>query len=409
MNLQRKRHEAVSTARERRYPRWLLALATLVIAGCSTEASQSPPTPTGVPVQAAEVIYKPVELKTVHTGRIEAAERVELRPRVSGYVDAVLYREGGVVKAGQKLFRIDSRPFEAALMRARAELARAEARANVAGSEAARAERLFALNAISGEERERRQATHAEAQAQAEAARAGVRMAELDLEFASVTAPVSGRAGRAMVTKGNFVAAGSQQAPLTTLTSVDPIHVYFDIGEGPLAALAATMGTRKPGWRVRVLGEDLQSELATGTVDFTDNEIARGSGTLRLRARLANPRGALLPGMFVRVELGTGERRQAILVDEKAIGTDQGQRHVLVVREDRLLEYRPVKVGAMVEGLRVIEAGLKPGESIVVNGLTRVRPGTLVAAQTVPMLGTARSPAPADLAGKSRASQNRPS
>lgn len=382
------------------------AAASLVLGACS-QAPASSPGAALPPTPVAEVLVRSVEVSSTHTARVEAAQRVELRPRVSGVIEAVLFQEGDLVSVGQTLFRIDPRPFDAALQRAAAELAHAEARLVLARAEAARADRLGEQQAISVEERERRRAAALEAQARADAARAALSTARLDREFADVKAPIPGRAGRALVTRGNFVAAGMQQSALTTIVSAQPLHVYLDVSDGPLAAEVAAARqqgqARLKAWRARVLAPGGSRVLAEGPIDFADNEIMAGTGTLRLRARVPATDAGLMPGMFARVQLVTGERREAVLIDDKAVGADQGQRYVLVAKPDNVLEYRPVKLGPLADGLRVVQSGLAAGDAIVVSGLTRVRPGTRIDPQRVAMGAQPAEPARADnrRAGKS--------
>jgi RND family efflux transporter MFP subunit len=366
-------------------------LAAAVMVACQPAVSPAtaaatdaaPPAPS---VMVAPAVQRTLEQAVTHVGRIEASQRVELRPRVAGHIEAVLFKEGELVRAGQPLFRIDTRPFDAALERARAELRLAKARETLTHSEAERAQRLAAEQAISAEELERGVAALAEAQARAAAAQAAVQSASLDREFAVIHAPISGRIGRALVTAGNYVGAGGSQPPLATLVATSPLHVLFDVAEPAiLERLAAERSTAK--WRARVLDARTGRELALAPIDFSDNEIVAGAGTLRLRARIDNPSAPLVPGQFVRAQLTTGDAQPTLLVQDKAIGTDQGRRYVLVVNDQHALEYRPVTVGPLHHDLRVVTSGLRAGERIVVSGLMRVRPGMTVQPQSVAMDG----------------------
>lgn len=341
-------------------------------------AAGGPARPPAVPV--VDVRSAPVDGGPAQLARVEAAQRVDVQPRVGGHIAEVLFREGDRVHAGQALFRIDPRPFDAAVARARAELALAAAREELAANEAGRAQRLAAEAAIAAEELERRQAARAEAGARRSAAEAALRTAELDREFSVIRSPIDGRIGRALVTAGNYVDAGSRQSPLATIVSVSPLHVHFDVAAPEVVAQAAQARTGGR-WTVRILDADGRRELARAPVDFADNEIAAGTGTLRLRARVDAPGAAMLPGQFVRVQLATGDRRQALMVPEKAIGTDQGRRFVYVVGADGKVEYRTVELGAAQGGQRIVAAGLAAGEQVVVNGLMRVRPGMTVQPQ----------------------------
>jgi len=359
----------------------LLAAAALsacqpAIAPAQAAAATEAP---AVPVVAVSELL--IETGSTQVARVEAAERVELRARVSGPIEAVLFKEGDLVRAGQPLVRIDSRTFDAAALRAQAEFNLASAREALARSEAARAERLASEQAIAEEEAERRIAAHAEAKARRDAAAAALNSAQLDREFAVVRAPISGRIGRALVTTGNIVGAGANGAPLATIVSVAPLHVHFDVAD---AAVIARLGTTRStaGWQARLLDADGQRELARAPIDFADNEIVASTGTLRLRARIDQPGPTrLLPGQFVRVQLSTGATQGALAVPDKAIGTDQGKRFVLVVAADGKVEYRPVQVGAQHLEQRVVSAGLKAGEQVIVSGLMRVRPGMTVRPQ----------------------------
>lgn len=364
-------------------------LAAAVLAACQpavapASAAAAIAAPAAPSVMVAPVLQKNVEHAVTHVGRVESSGRVELRPRVAGHIHAVLFKEGELVREGQPLFRIDTRPFEATLQRARAELKLAKAREGLARAEAERAQRLAAEQAMSAEELERRSAAHAEAQARADAAAAAVQAAALDLEFAVVRAPISGRIGRALVTPGNFVAAGGSQ-PLATLVATSPLHVHFDVAEPAILERLSSGRNSAASWRAHVLDPRSGREIAVAPIDFADNEVVAGAGTLRLRARIDHPGAALVPGQFVRARLATDHAQATLLVKDAAIGTDQGRRYVLVVNDQQALEYRPVTVGAMHEDLRIVSAGLKPGERIVVSGLMRVRPGMTVQPQAVAM------------------------
>jgi RND family efflux transporter MFP subunit len=363
----------------------LIAAAVLVacqpVVSPASATAAPPPAPT---VMVAPVLERAVDQAVTHVGRVEAAQRVEIRPRVAGHVDAVLFREGEVVRAGQPLFRIDTRPFDAALDRARAEFKLTKAREALARGEAERAQRLVAEDAISAEEFERRAAALAEAQARSAAAQAAVQSAALDREFAVIQAPIGGRIGRALVTAGNYVGAGAMQPPLATLVATAPLHVHFDVADPALLQrLASDRTTAK--WRAKVLDARTGQQLTLAPIDFADNEIVAGVGTMRLRARVDSATTTLVPGQFVRAQLTTGEAQDALLVQDKAIGTEQGQRFVLVVKPDQQVEHRRVSVGALHGDLRVITSGLKAGERIVVSGLMRTRPGMKVQPQAVAM------------------------
>lgn len=362
----------------------LIAAATIV--GCQPAAGNAAATPSASPaplpvVQVAAVQQRAVAPQLSQVGRVEAAHRVEVRPRVAGHIQAVLFRDGDIVRAGQPLFRIDPRPFDVALERARAELQLARAKESLARSEAERAQHLASGKAISTQEVERRTAAHAEAVALSAAAQSAVRAAALDREFAVITAPATGRIGRTLATPGNYVGAGAGQ-PLATLTAVSPLHVYFDVGDAALIGQLA--GQRKPGrWQARILDPQSSALLAAAPIDFVDNEMVAGTGTLRMRARIDRPIPGLVPGQFVRVQL-SGPPADSLLVPEKAIATDQGQRFVLVVQPDQQVAYRAVQLGPSHGDERVIASGLQAGDRVVVSGLMKVRPGMKVQPQGAP-------------------------
>ena len=353
-------------------------------AACARAEAQpaAPPPPT---VTVATVVEQPVTEWDEFTGRLEAVDTVAVRPRVSGFVSKVTFDEGAVVKKGDVLFQIDARPFQAEVDRLRAERSRAEAVIDRAGSELERAERLRAENAMSREEFDRRSAFAREAKAQAAAVSAALAAAELNLEFTQVTAPISGRVGRAIVTEGNLVSTGPGEATLlTTLVSIDPIHAHFDADESIFLKYVelARQGRRQ---NARSARQPIAMELAgetnyprQGELDFLDNRLDPSTGTIRGRALFRNPTGDLTPGLFVRLRLPGTSQYAGVLIDDRAVGTDLDKRFVFVVKPDRTIEYRPVTLGPLVDGLRVIRDGLAPGEQIVVNGLQRVRPGVTV-------------------------------
>lgn len=356
----------------------LIACQPLVAPAQAAAGSPAAPQVTVAPVE-----QRPVAPVFAQVGRVEAAQRVEIRARVAGHLDAVLFREGQIVRAGQPLFRIDTRPYDAAWGKARAELMLARAQEAQARNEAERAQRLLGEQAIARQEAERRAAAHAEAQARVASAEAALQSATLDREFALVTAPATGRIGRALVTAGNYVAAGAQGAPLATLTTVAPLHVYFDVGDAELISQIATR--RDTGrWHARIVDAHSGAPIANAPVDFVDHEVVARAGTLRLRARVDRAEG-LMPGQFVRVQLA-GEPRDSLLVPEKAVGTEQGRRFVLVVTPQGQVDYRPVETGALHGEHRIVTQGLKAGERVIVSGLMRVRPG--MAVQAVPAADT---------------------
>jgi len=319
------------------------------------------------------------------TGRIEAVESVEIRPRVTGYIESVNFTEGSTVRKDDLLFVIDPRPYRAALDKASAELTRAKARAELALSDVTRSEKLLAIRAVSQEEYDQRVNSAREANATVEAAKAAVETAKLDLSFTRVTSPISGRVSKAEVTAGNLVSAGNGSAPLlTTVVSVDPIYVSFD-GDEQVYLKYTELARRGERQSSRDAANPVQMGLAnedgyphTGTMVFVDNRIDPRTGTIRARASFSNKDGYFTPGLFARVKLLGHNSYAAVLVDDRAIGTDQSQKFVYVVDAESKVTYRAVKIGRLTDGLRIVLEGLSPGENVVVNGLQRVHPGTVV-------------------------------
>jgi RND family efflux transporter MFP subunit len=351
-------------------------------------------------MQAPQVTVAPAVERVVadwdeFTGHFEAVNSVEVRPRVGGLVERVGFVEGALVRQGDVLFVIDSRPFQAEVARAEAVLAQARTRNQLAGMEVERAQKLVNSQAISREELDARTSGRAEGDAGVRAAEAAVRVARLNLEWTVVRAPISGRVGRAEITAGNIVQAGP--TVLTTIVSLDPIYVYFDTDEQAYLKYMTAQGAGPTGREVLVGLANESGFPHQGRLNFVDNRVDGASGTIRARAVLSNPNGQFTPGLFARVRLLGGQRHPATLVQDGAIGTDQDRKFVLVLKSDTTVEYRPVVTGPIVEGLRTIQSGLKPGERVVINGLMRVRPGMKVAAKTVPMV-VAESVAPAPAA-----------
>ncbi len=362
--------------------------AMLALAGCQEAApSAAPAKPPTVPV--AEVMVRPVTPFVEFTGSLTAVKRVELRPRVAGYIEGVSVPEGQYVEKGRALFHIDPRQFQATLNAAAARLREAQAAWQLAQAEHARAEKLFAQKVVARDRLDTATAALHAGQAQVEAAKAALETAKLDLGFARVMAPISGRVGQALVTEGNYVASGV--TPLTTIVSVDPLHVYFDVDERTyLRSLAAGRASASPqapqASKVMVALLTDKTYSRAGRVDYLANTSDRATGTVRVRAVVANPDGRLTPGLFAKVKLETGAPQARVLISDQSIGTDQGSRYVLVVGKDDKTEYRPIELGSVVDGLRVVEQGLQPGERIVVKGL--VRPGMQITPQTAAIDGT---------------------
>jgi RND family efflux transporter MFP subunit len=348
--------------------------AVMLSAACATEAKSvsEPPAPT-VSVVAAE--RRNIGLENTFTGRVDAVHTVELRPRVGGSLDKVLFREGETVREGAPLFEIDRRPYAIALRRAEADAATVDAQLARAREELQRAERLVAADAVSVEELERRRAEVGTLEGKRDAARAAVQDASLHLEFTTVHAPVGGRIGRAEVMPGNLVSGGPTGGTrLAVLHSIDPIYVYFDLDP---ATAAAAMQTPRSAWRASVSLLDGGSAV-TGPIDFVDNGVGIQTGTLKIRARLANSNGRFVPGSVVKVAFRYGTAEGATVVPERAIGTDQGSRYVLVAGGDGIVQYRPVSLGAKSGSWRVVNDAVRAGDQIVLPGLPGLRPGMKV-------------------------------
>jgi multidrug efflux system membrane fusion protein len=375
-----------------------MATAAILNVGCSSSAQpKSTASPAPVEVSVAEVICKQLGDSDEFTGRLEAVNSVEVRPRVSGYLQSVHFKEGAIVHQGDLLFQIDSRPFQAEVDRLKGELSQAKAQVSRTVSDFERAERLHNNDGMSAEEYDRRAAARNEADARVASTEGALRGAQLNLEFTRVTAPITGRVGRAEITEGNLVEAGAAPGrPLTTLVSLDPIYVYFDVDEQTYlkyARLTQARGTRSNELRnAALLGlADEDGFPHAGLLSFVDNQVSSSTGTIRLRATFANKNLALTPGLFARIRLQGGGAYSGCLAKDEAVVTDLNQKYVFVLGKENKLEYRPVKLGAMTDGLRVVRDGLHEGDVIVVNGLQRVRPGSPVTPKKVSMAGRANS------------------
>lgn len=364
--------------------------------GTPAVASPGPAAPQATPVSVATVAESQINAWDEFSGRLEAVQRVDVRSRVAGSVQAVHFREGALVKAGDLLITIDPAPYAADVERSEAQVAAAQARVSHATSEHERAKRLWDEQAIAQRELDERVNTLREAQANLRAAQAALQTTRLSLGYTQVRAPVAGRVGKLEVTVGNLVAAGPGAPVLTTLVSISPIYASFDADEGVITrALKGSQG--KDGTRALdtipvQMGTAASSDTPfKGRLQLVDNQVDAKSGTVRARAVFDNTDGSLMPGQFARLRMGQAQPQKALLVSERAVGTDQDKKFVLVVGADNTVAYREVTLGASVNGLRVVSKGLAAGENLVVNGLQRVRPGALVAPELVPMDGKAQS------------------
>ena len=376
-----------NAARNSRRRTAVAASAALLLAACGGNGQQQFPPPD---VSVAAVVQKSVTEWDDYSGHIEAIESAEVRPRVSGHLRRVHYREGGLVEKGQLLFTIDDREYAAAVDAARADAARAAARIALAKQELARAEQLIAARAVSQGELDTRRMEAQQADADLLAANARLARAELDLGFTRVTAPFAGRAGVALVKPGNVVNAN--QTLLTTLVSVDPVYVTFTGDERAYLryqelARNGTRGSSRDTRNPVLVGLANEDGFPhQGEMDFLDNALDPATGTIRARAVLPNPDGVFTPGLFARVRLLGASQDNALLIHEQAVLTDQDRRYVYVLGANNSAERRDVVLGPHVESLRVVQSGLKPGDKVIVNGMRKVFfPGQPVNPRDVPM------------------------
>jgi len=357
----------------------LLATAlTLALAACARSQAGGPAAAPPAPeVTVATVIAKPLRDFEEFTGRLQAVDSVEIRPRVNGFIDSVQFTEGAHVKKGQLLFRIDPRPFQAEVNRLTAELRRARSQSTLAESNHQRGQRLVSQKLISQQDFDQLATTASTAGEDIGAAAAALEAARLNLEFTEVRSPIDGRVSRALITAGNLV---SNTNVLTTVVSDDPVYAYFDADEQTYLKFAPTGGDHAQDARDAVFMGliDEDGYPHTGRLDFVDNQVDPQSGTIRGRAVFDNKEGRFTPGLFARIKLVSGNVRDTILIDERAVGTDLGKKFVLALKSDNTLEYRPVTLGAAVDGLRVVSNGLAANDVVVINGLQHVKPGIAV-------------------------------
>ncbi|MCV2884742.1 efflux RND transporter periplasmic adaptor subunit [Aestuariibacter sp. AA17] len=356
-----------------------------VMAGCDKQEmpTQAPMAPT---VSIAQVINETITEKEDFTGRIETPNEVNLRPRVSGYIDFTAFEEGAFVKEGEPLFFIDNAPFKAEVNRLKAAKLEAQSALELAEKEVKRANNLRKTQAISAEEADNRLARQQQAQARLSSVNAQLELAKLNLSYTRVVAPISGYISKANVTKGNYVKAG--ETSLTNIVATDKMYVYFDADEKTyLKYVNAKHRTEEDGTALPVfmgLADD-ESFNYKGTLDFVDNRINATTGTITGRAVFDNTNGELIPGLFARVRLLSENSVDGILIKDKAIGTDLNNKFVLVLADDNTVQYRPIELGEKLYGLRVVKSGLSPEDKIVINGLQRVRPGSKVTPQEATM------------------------
>ncbi|WNL46195.1 efflux RND transporter periplasmic adaptor subunit [Dyella sp. BiH032] len=368
--------------------RWIFAtLAVVAVAGSwavlgsrgETHAQAAAGGPPEVTV--AQVLVRPVSDSNEFTGRLQAVDTIQLRPRVNGYVDSVHFTEGAMVKKGQLLFRIDPRPYQAEVDRLQANLNQARSELNLAEANAARGQRLLEQHAISREEGDRLTTAAQSAKAQLASTGAALEAAKLNLGFTEVRAPIDGRVSNALVTPGNLVTSNDV---LTSVVSVNPVYAYFDVDENSYLKLEQLRRERGVAPKVAMALANEQGFPHAGRIDFVDNQLRAGSGTIRLRAVFDNADGSYTPGLYVRVQLRSDTQRPRALIDDRAVASDLGNKYVLVLK-DRKVEYRRVVTGPLLDGLRVVEDGLGKDDVVVVNGLQHVRPGVEVNATKVAM------------------------
>ena len=385
---------------------WLAGIAAIALigAGAAVLAPRliaSAPAPAAaaaapVPVSVATVEERDTAIWSDFSGRVEAVDRVEIRPRAAGAIVQAHFREGAIVKANDLLFTIDPAPYAVEVQGAEAQLAAAQARLVLAAKEQQRAQQLVGNGFTPQRDVDQRVNEFRAAEANLRAMQAALDRARLNLGYTEVRAPIAGRVGRIEVTGGNLVPAGPTAPVLTTLVSVDPVYASFEADEQSLSrALASLPGGG--GDLVQQIGR-IPVQMGTlgtpgtpfaGHLQLVDNVVDGRSGTVRVRAVFDNADGRLMPGQFARIRLGLARTERALAISENAIGTDQDRRFVMVVGDDDKVSYRQVSLGGTADGMRLVAAGLKPGERIVVNGLQRVRPGAVVAPQPVAMNGSA--------------------
>jgi membrane fusion protein, multidrug efflux system len=373
----------------------LAAICSIVLTACghshAQSASNAAPPPAAVTV--AQVIARPLHHWDELTGELQAVNTVDVRPRVSGFIDSVQFTEGARVSKGQVLFQIDPRPYEIEIERLTSEIKRAQSKLEFATAGHTRAERLYAQNAIAREEYEQLTSAETEASGDLGSLNAQLHAARLNLEYTHVRSPIDGHVSRAVITAGNLV---SNTNLLTTVVSDDPIYAYFDTDEATYLRFirqergdhapphgGAAHGTSQSPVFMGLAGE--QGYPHQGLLDFIDNQVDARSSTIHVRAVFDNKDGRFTPGLFARIKLVANDSYNAILIDERAVGNDLGKKFVLVLKSDSTVEYRPVTLGTRLDGLRVVEEGLQPADTIVVNGLQHVMAGAKVAATRVTM------------------------
>lgn len=409
---------SIDTARARKFPPMftrrvgltglvgLTVGAGLLLSACGKGAQAPGGPPPAAVVSVAPAVQRTVTNSEEFSGRLEASDFVELRPRVAGTIDRVLFTDGATVRKGDLLFQIDPRPFEAEVARAQSQLDATKARLELAETEVGRAKTLLDAQAVSKQEFDQLTSGSRTSQADLRAAEAALRTAQLNLGYTQVRAPIAGRVSRANITAGNLV---NEQAVLTTIAGVGRVYAYFDGSEQTYLRLQAEKAA-KPNGKGPVVRMGLANETGhphEGVVDFVDNRLNPQTGAIRLRASFDNSKGLFTPGLAARVVMDSTAEYSAVMVPDRAIGTDQTKKFVYVVGADGQPQFREVKPGALFGGMRVVQGGVKAGENVVVDGLQRVIPGMPVAPQVlqVDAEGLPIVPPPAPAVPASAASQ----
>ena len=377
----------------------LAGLLFLLAAGCQKQDGPAAGAPPPAPVTVAQPITKEVVEWDEYQGWVEAVDTVEIRARVGGYLDSIHFKDGADVQKGQLLFVIDPRPYKAALDAAEADLMQAQTRFELASNDLARADRLLKAKAISEEDADSRAKAARSAGAAIQSARASLEMAQLNMDYTSIKAPISGRIGRKMMTEGNLVNGNMAiSSMLTTIVSLDPLYCRFDADERSmlkyqqLASQGQHENLRGGKWPCEIELANETDFPHKGVLDFVDNQVDTATGTMRVRGVFANPDHTLQPGFFARVRVPGSTPYQALLIPDAAIGSDQDQKFVLVVDAQNKAQYVPVKLGPLFDGERVIRQGLHTNDWIVVNGLMTARPGAEVAPTRAPATAMAKAP-----------------
>ena len=349
-------------------------------------------------VPVAEVITQELNPTAEYTGYLSAPQSVEIKSRVGGVINSVSVPEGSYVRKGQVLFKIDPAPFQVALKTAQARLKAAEVQYSQAVLDFNRANKLVESGAVSNKVYDDALATKNNRQAQVQEAQAAVSAAKLDLSYTNITAPISGRIDRVLVTSGNLIAGGNtgNATALTTIVSVNPLYVYFDLDEKTFLNLKGQNKSGQFNLPIEMGLANTETYPYTGKLNFVSTQIDQRTGTLRVRASIANDSGELAPGMFARVKLTTGNKQSTILIDDQAVGTDQGNNFVLVLGSKNTVEFRPVTLGSVFDGLRIISSGLQTGDKVIIKGL--VRPGMQVKPNIIPM----QAPVPSENAAQGK-------